>query len=109
MADISDLSKNDVVRWQHKWYVSLLLFAGFVLPMVIAGVFWGDWLGGLVYAGAARLCFVHHVSLRFRVFDSSSLILIVATSFSSLPSVSTLLLTGLARLPLTTSTLLVTI
>jgi len=60
VADVSDLSKNEVVRWQHRWYVYLILGMGFILPMSVAGLGWGDWLGGFVFAGAARLCFVHH-------------------------------------------------
>ncbi len=62
VADISDLSKSEVVRWQHKWYVSLILTMGFLVPTLVAGLGWGDWLGGFIFAGAARLTFVHHVS-----------------------------------------------
>ena len=61
VADVSDLSKSAVVRWQHRWYVWLILGMGFVFPTVVAGLFWGDWMGGYFFAGAARLCFVHHV------------------------------------------------
>ena len=60
VVDISDLSKNEVVRWQHRWYVWLILLMGFGVPTVIPGLLWGDWRGGYVYAGAARLLFVHH-------------------------------------------------
>ncbi|CAL1709075.1 unnamed protein product [Somion occarium] len=59
-ADVSDLSRSGVVRWQHRWYIYLILGAGFIFPMLVAGLGWGDWRGGLIYAGAARLCFVHH-------------------------------------------------
>ncbi len=61
VADVSDLSKNEVVRWQHRWYRTLIIGMGFVLPTVVCGFLWGDYWGGYVYAGAARLCFVHHV------------------------------------------------
>ncbi|KAI0659273.1 delta 9-fatty acid desaturase protein [Cubamyces menziesii] len=60
VADVSDLSKNEVVRWQHRWYRSLIIFCGFILPTMVCYLGWGDLLGGFVYAGAARLCFVHH-------------------------------------------------
>ncbi|KAI0342323.1 delta9-fatty acid desaturase [Trametopsis cervina] len=60
VADVSDLSKNPVVRWQHRWYIHLIIGIGLVLPMAVAGLGWGDWKGGFFYAGAARLCFVHH-------------------------------------------------
>lgn len=60
VADVSDLSKNRVVRWQHKNYLSLLLTMAFLVPTVVAGLGWGDWRGGFFFAGAARLVFVHH-------------------------------------------------
>ncbi|PCH38512.1 delta 9-fatty acid desaturase protein [Wolfiporia cocos MD-104 SS10] len=59
-ADVSDLTKDPVVRWQHCWYVYLILAMGFLLPTVVAGLGWSDWRGGFFFAGAARLCFVHH-------------------------------------------------
>ncbi|PAV20367.1 delta 9-fatty acid desaturase [Pyrrhoderma noxium] len=60
VADVSDLSKSSVVRWQHRWYVPLILCMGFGVPTLIPGLLWNDWLGGFVFAGAARLTFVHH-------------------------------------------------
>ncbi|KAL5498517.1 OLE1_1 [Sanghuangporus vaninii] len=60
VADVSDLSKSAVVRWQHRWYIPLILTMGFGVPTVIPGLLWGDFLGGFVFAGAARLTFVHH-------------------------------------------------
>ncbi|KZT10376.1 delta 9-fatty acid desaturase protein [Laetiporus sulphureus 93-53] len=60
VADVSDLSKNEIVRWQHRWYVQLIIGMGFLVPTFVAGLGWGDWAGGFFYAGAARLCFVHH-------------------------------------------------
>lgn len=62
VADVSDLSKNEVVIWQHRWYLPLIIGMGFVFPTVVAGLGWGDWKGGFFFAGAARLAFVHHVS-----------------------------------------------
>lgn len=63
VADVSDLSKSAVVRWQHRWYLQLILFMGFILPTLVAGIGWGDWKGGFFYAATTRLVFVHHVSL----------------------------------------------
>jgi stearoyl-CoA desaturase (delta-9 desaturase) len=60
VADVSDLSKSAIVRWQHKYYVALLLSMGFVVPTIIPGLLWGDFKGGYVYAAAMRLVFVHH-------------------------------------------------
>ncbi|KNZ64380.1 uncharacterized protein VP01_1037g16 [Puccinia sorghi] len=60
VADVSDLSRNHVVRWQHRWYLPLIFAMGFLFPTLIAGIGWRDWRGGFFYAGAARLLFVHH-------------------------------------------------
>ena len=60
VADISDLTRNKVVRWQHTNYLALLFGMGFLLPTAVAGLGWGDWRGGFFFAGAARLVFVHH-------------------------------------------------
>lgn len=60
VADVSDLSNNEVVKWQHRWYLPLIVGMGFLFPMAVAGLGWGDWRGGFFFAGAARLAFVHH-------------------------------------------------
>jgi len=60
VADVSDLSKNEVVKWQHKHYVVLMLLMAFIVPTVIPWLMWGDAKGGYVYAAVLRLCFVHH-------------------------------------------------
>ncbi|KAJ4482309.1 delta 9-fatty acid desaturase [Lentinula aciculospora] len=59
-ADVSDLRHNPVVKWQHKYYRSLILFMGFILPSLVAYLGWGDAKGGFIYAGVLRLVFVHH-------------------------------------------------
>ena len=64
VADISDLTRNPVVRWQHDWFLSLILLMGIVVPTAVPGYFWGDWRGGYFYAALTRLLFVHHVSKR---------------------------------------------
>jgi len=60
VADISDLNKNGVVRWQHKYYLWLIALMAFVVPTVIPWLGWDDARGGYFYAGILRLCFVHH-------------------------------------------------
>ncbi|KAJ7935091.1 delta 9-fatty acid desaturase protein [Mycena leptocephala] len=52
--------RKPVVRWQHKYYIPLLLLMCFVVPTIIPWLGWGDARGGYVYAGLVRLCFVHH-------------------------------------------------
>ena len=60
VADVSDLTKNSVIKFQHKYYLPLIVIMGFIVPTAVAGYGWGDWRGGFFYAGAARLLFVHH-------------------------------------------------
>jgi stearoyl-CoA desaturase (delta-9 desaturase) len=61
-TDVSDLDSDPVVVWQHKHYGKCLLFAAWVFPMLVAGLGWGDWWGGLVYAGIVRACFVQQAT-----------------------------------------------
>lgn len=53
--DISDLNEDPVVIWQHRNYIRFVLGFGLILPMAMAGLGWGDWKGGLVYAGILRM------------------------------------------------------
>jgi len=59
-ADIRDLNADPIIRWQHKYYLIIAPFMAFVFPTLVAGLGWGDWMGGYFYAGALRLLFVHH-------------------------------------------------
>jgi len=61
-ADVKDLNDHAMIRWQHKNYLWFGPFVALVVPTLIAGICWGDWLGGLVYAGAIRLFVVHHAT-----------------------------------------------
>ncbi|KAF8888195.1 hypothetical protein CPB85DRAFT_1231859 [Mucidula mucida] len=60
VADVSDLSKSAVVKWQHRHYLFLILFMGVGFPTLVAWLGWGDARGGFVFAGVCRLVFVHH-------------------------------------------------
>jgi stearoyl-CoA desaturase (delta-9 desaturase) len=59
-VNITDLRADPLVAWQHKFYLPIALFMGFILPTIIAGLGWGDYYGGYFIAGVARLVFVHH-------------------------------------------------
>jgi stearoyl-CoA desaturase (delta-9 desaturase) len=59
-ADIRDLNEEPIMRWQHKWYIPIALFMGFLFPCLVAGLLWGDFRGGFFFSGVARLIFVHH-------------------------------------------------
>ena len=73
-ADTSDLRRNRVVTWQHRWYFYIAFFFGLIVPACVPGYLWSDWRGGFFYAGCLRLTFVHHVSSRFRGSHISALI-----------------------------------
>jgi len=53
-ADIHDLTADPVVVFQHRHYLAIMLIAAYVVPTVIAGVFWGDYWGGFIYAGLMK-------------------------------------------------------
>jgi stearoyl-CoA desaturase (delta-9 desaturase) len=61
---VRDLQKDNLLRWQHEFYVPIAFGVGFLLPTLI-GWFWGGWqaaLGGFLLAGTARIVFVHHMT-----------------------------------------------
>lgn len=60
-SNVDDLAKDPLVRFQHKFYVPLAVFMGFILPTAIASL-WGAPLAGLFIAGALRITFNQHVT-----------------------------------------------
>lgn len=58
-TDISDLNEDPIIRFQHRHYIPLLALSSFVFPSLFAGLLWGDYYGGYVYAGILRLFVVH--------------------------------------------------
>eukprot|EP00005_Dracoamoeba_jomungandri_P006328 CAMPEP_0174261822 /NCGR_PEP_ID=MMETSP0439-20130205/12373_1 /TAXON_ID=0 /ORGANISM="Stereomyxa ramosa, Strain Chinc5" /LENGTH=559 /DNA_ID=CAMNT_0015346413 /DNA_START=631 /DNA_END=2310 /DNA_ORIENTATION=+ len=50
-SDISDLLADPVIRFQHTFFIPLAFLVGIVLPTLIAGLWWGDWWGGMLIAG----------------------------------------------------------
>jgi stearoyl-CoA desaturase (delta-9 desaturase) len=54
-----DLIKDPLVVWQYRNWLPVGVFAGFILPALIA-IFWGDFLGGFLIAGIARSVINHH-------------------------------------------------
>ena len=59
--DMGDLTQDALLRWQHAWYFWLAVTWGWLVPLLVCGLAWGDWKGGLCMAGAARLTLAHHV------------------------------------------------
>ncbi|KAH8666261.1 hypothetical protein BGZ61DRAFT_365874 [Ilyonectria robusta] len=61
-TDITDLNEDPIVVWQHKNYIKSVLVMAFAFPCVVAGLGWGDWWGGFVYAGILRVCFIQQAT-----------------------------------------------
>ncbi|KAI5202356.1 putative delta-9 desaturase [Aureobasidium subglaciale] len=61
-TDISDLNDDPVVVWQHKNYLKVVFGMGLIFPTLVAGLGWGDWLGGFIYAGILRIFFVQQAT-----------------------------------------------
>ncbi|KAH6869241.1 delta-9 fatty acid desaturase [Thelonectria olida] len=61
-TDITDLNEDPIVVWQHRNYLKCVIFMAFVLPTIVAGFGWSDWLGGFVYAGILRICFLQQAT-----------------------------------------------
>jgi stearoyl-CoA desaturase (delta-9 desaturase) len=60
-ADITDLQRDPMIEWQHRYYGQIALITGIVFPTLFAGL-WGDMLGGYFYASMMRIVFVHHAT-----------------------------------------------
>ncbi|KAJ2751319.1 stearoyl-CoA 9-desaturase, partial [Coemansia nantahalensis] len=61
-ADMTDLHANKIVVWQYKYYFYICGFTSLVLPTVICGCLFGDWVGGFFWGGVARLVGVQQVT-----------------------------------------------
>ncbi|KAK3324167.1 hypothetical protein B0T19DRAFT_223907 [Cercophora scortea] len=61
-TDISDLNEDPVVVWQHRNYIKSVVTMGLVVPTLVCGLMWGDFLGGFVYAGILRIFFIQQAT-----------------------------------------------
>ena len=61
-VDVSDLTEDPMLVWQDKEFDWFSPICAFLLPTMVAGLGWGDWRGGFVYAAIVRLVFVHHAT-----------------------------------------------
>ncbi|HVV67844.1 MAG TPA: fatty acid desaturase [Gammaproteobacteria bacterium] len=55
-SNVEDLAADRLVMLQHRFFVPIAIFMGFVFPMAL-GALWGDAWGGLIIAGALRIVF----------------------------------------------------
>lgn len=59
--NVPDLLKDPLVRWQHRWYLPLVVVFTFGLPTWI-GLIGGRPVGGLLWGGFLRVVMVHHTT-----------------------------------------------
>lgn len=57
----TDLTKDPLVMWQHRWYLPLVVGVTFFLPTFI-GMLYGRPLAGLLWGGFVRAVVVHHTT-----------------------------------------------
>ena len=58
-----DLEKDALVMWQHKYINLLAVGVGLVMPTIVAGLYYGTWigaLGGFLIPGVLRIVAVQH-------------------------------------------------
>lgn len=59
--NIRDLETDPLISWQHKYYLWIAIFSGFILPVAISSL-WKDAFGGLIIAAALRMTINHHAT-----------------------------------------------
>lgn len=62
---VRDLQKDRWIMWQHRYFVPLAIFSGFLFPMLVMALwsdigFWHGLCGGFVFGAVSRIVFVHH-------------------------------------------------
>ena len=62
---VGDLQKDRWIVWQHRYYLPVAIFSGFLFPMLIMALwsdlgFWHGLWGGFVFGAVTRIVFVHH-------------------------------------------------
>ncbi|CAI7641479.1 unnamed protein product [Penicillium bialowiezense] len=50
-VNVEDLKRDPIVAFQADYYWQLFLLMAYMGPTFIAGLGWGDWLGGYIYGG----------------------------------------------------------
>lgn len=68
LIDMSDLDRDPIVMFQHRYYVWLALLSGFILPTLIGHFGWNDGLGALLYSGYVSRVAIWHVTFCINSF-----------------------------------------
>ena len=64
---VGDLQKDRWIVWQHRYYIPVAIFSGFLFPMLIMALwsdlgFWHGLCGGFIFGAVTRIVFVHHIT-----------------------------------------------
>ena len=59
MKNIPDIARDPIAKFQHDYYVPLVLLMNFVPPLIV-GYFTGDYLANFLLMGVLRLVVTHH-------------------------------------------------
>jgi len=54
-----DMLNDKMIMWQHKYYLLIAVFTGFILPTFVGGYFFDSYLGGFT-ASLVRIVLLHH-------------------------------------------------
>jgi len=60
-SNVEDLQQDPLARFQHRFFIPIAIFIGFILPILIASL-WGDIWGGLLIAGFLRIVITQHMT-----------------------------------------------
>jgi stearoyl-CoA desaturase (delta-9 desaturase) len=60
LQNVEDLEADPVIKFQYDHYPLLGFIACYCVPALIAGLCWGDWLGGFFIAGVFKTTFLQH-------------------------------------------------
>jgi len=60
-SNIKDLKRDPLILFQNRYYVSLAILVGFILPAGLTAL-WGDFWGGVFIAGFLRVVVNHHLT-----------------------------------------------
>ncbi|KAL2871756.1 uncharacterized protein BJX67DRAFT_377490 [Aspergillus lucknowensis] len=59
-VDVSDLESDPVVMWQYRYFIPLTVSMCLGVPALVSGLGWGDFWGGILYAGLWRMVVAYH-------------------------------------------------
>ena len=59
---VPDMLKDPLLMWQHRWYLALVVLAGFGLPALMGHMVGRPLLAGLLWGGFLRVTLGHHMT-----------------------------------------------